>query len=242
MVSRLKNPYKSLEKDLDYRFRNKSLLEEALLHRSFRFENKGVTSDNQRLEFLGDAVLGFVAAAYVYEKFRDKQEGMLTSFRSQITSGRALARVARSIDLGEHIRMGKGEEQSGGRKRSSNLTDAMEAVIGAAHLDGGAKAVRKIFKKLFAPQLDGLSSDVWAGNPKGELQEYSQRRWKSSPRYRTIGKEGPPHAVVFTVEVVLHNSTMGKGKGRNKQQAETAAAINILKLLRRRRRSKFNIA
>lgn len=231
MVGRRKNPYSKLEKDIGYRFRRISLLEEALLHRSFRFENKGITNDNQRMEFLGDAVLGFITAAYVYKKFQDKQEGVLTSFRSQVTSGKALVDVARSINLGDYIKIGKGEEQSGGRKRHSNLADALEAVIGAAHLDGGIKAVEKIFKELFMPQLDSLSDDIWEGNPKGKLQEYSQRKWKTSPRYRIIRKEGPSHATTFTVEVFLHNGTIGTGKGGNKQNAETTAAINALKRL-----------
>jgi len=235
MVSRKKNPNSRLEKAIGYRFRKRSLLDTALIHRSFRFENGEVTSDNQRLEFLGDAVLSFVTAAYVYEKFVGKDEGFLTSLRSRITSGKALAKMARDICLGEYVKMGKGEERSGGRKRPSNLADALEAVVGAAFLDGGMKAVQKILKKLFVPQLDSLSDDVWAENPKGRLQEYSQRTWKKSPRYRVIRKVGPPHAIMFTAKVTLDGGIEGTGRGLNKQDAETKAAAHALSKLPEKR-------
>lgn len=236
MAIRRKNPYKDLEKGIGYRFRKRSLLEKALTHRSFRFENDGVTDDNQRLEFLGDAVLGLVTAAYVYETFQDRDEGVLTSFRSQTTSGKVLTDLAGNIYLGEYIKMGKGEESSGGRQRPSNLADALEAIIGAAYLDGEMKAVQRIFKKLFMPHVDSLSGDVWANNPKGKLQEYSQCRWKKSPRYRVMRKDGPPHATIFTAEVLLDDGIRGTGRGRNKQDAETQAAINSLKKLNRRKK------
>lgn len=236
MVGRLRNPYKQLEKLIGYSFRKRSLMEAALTHRSFRFENEGVEDDNQRLEFLGDAVLGLATAAYLYDKHEDKNEGALTSFRSQTTSGKALASVARSIGLGDHIRIGRGEEQSGGRKRSSNLCDALEAILGAAYLDGGMKAVGKIFAKLFIPQLDNLSGDVWADNPKGRLQEYAQRRWKRSPQYRVIRADGPAHAAVFTVEATVAGHLRETGKARNKQDAESRAATALLERLNRRDR------
>jgi ribonuclease-3 len=231
MVGRRKKTYDPLEKKLGYRFRKTALLEQALLHRSFRFENKDVSTDNQRLEFLGDAVLGFVAAAELYSRFQEDQEGVLTSYRSQITNGKALAEIARSIDLGEHIKMGKGEELSGGRKRQSNLADAFEAILGAAYLDGNIKAVHKIFSKLFLPLLDTLGGDVWADNTKGKLQEYCQRKWKSSPNYRTVKKEGPPHDATFTVQVRIPSGITAKGKGTNKQEGEMAAAHKALQLL-----------
>jgi len=241
MVVARRNPWKNLEKKIGYRFRKRRLLEAALVHRSFRFENRGITMDNQRLEFLGDAVLGFVSAAHLYKVFGDRDEGEMTAFRSRMTSGKALAALAREIELGEWLQMGKGEQRSGGHKRSSNLADALEAVIGAAYLDGGLRAVQKVFKTLFHPLLDGLSDDVWAENPKGKLQEYAQRRWKAGPKYRIVRKDGPPHASTFTVEVSVREHVYGTGKGRNKQAAETHAAEKALKHLqgggRRRRRS-----
>lgn len=209
-------------------------MEDALTHRSFRFENEGVESDNQRLEFLGDAVLGFITAFHVYQEHENEQEGFLTSFRSQITSGKALAKLALEIDLGKYIKIGKGEEQSGGRKRSSTLTDALEAVIGAAYLDGGIKAVQKIFSKLFMPYAESLDDDIAYVNPKGKLQEYSQRAWKTSPHYRIIKKEGPPHETIFTAEVILRSGLTGVGKARNKQEAEARAAREALRRLEAR--------
>ncbi|MCK5850120.1 MAG: ribonuclease III [Kiritimatiellae bacterium] len=223
-----RNPYSVLEKRLGYRFRNKNLLVAALTHRSFRFENREIDEDNQRLEFLGDAVLGYVAAGYLYEEFCDKNEGVLTSHRSRITSGKALASIAKGIGLGEYVKVGHGEEMSGGRDRASNLEDALESVIGAACLDGDIKAVQKIFKELFVPCIESLSEDVWEDNPKGKLQEHSQKLWKTSPRYRVTETEGPAHAAIFRVEVILTDGTCGRGEGSSKQAAERVAAHEAL--------------
>jgi ribonuclease-3 len=224
-------PYKELEKALGYRFRDGTRLEQALTHRSYRYEHEDLAFDNQRLEFLGDAVLDFIVAAYVFRRFDEEQEGVLTSVRSQTTSGEALAEIARSIGLGEHLKMGKGEEQCGGRERPSNLADALEAVVGAAFLDGGIRAAQRIMKTLFQAKLDALSGDMWAGNPKGKLQEVCQRTWKSSPVYRMVLREGPAHATVFTVEVLLPDGTSGTGRGRSKQVAQREAARAALKML-----------
>jgi ribonuclease III len=232
-----RGPYRELETRLGYRFRHARLLEEALTHPSYRFEQDQGGSDNQRLEFLGDAVLGFVAAAYLFEKHADRDEGSLTNLRSETTSGKALAAVARDLDLGAHIKMGRGEEHSDGRGRRSTLADALEAVVGAAYLDGGLKAVQKIFARVFQPLVDGLSGDVWSGNPKGKLQEYSQRRWKKSPIYTVVQREGPPHASVFTTEVRLDDGTKGVGRGINKQESEKSAAKDALERLSPRQAS-----
>jgi ribonuclease III len=224
-----KRPYRDFEKVLGYRFKDAALLEAALTHRSFRFENREVREDNQRLEFLGDAVLGLVTAAHLYERFADKDEGWLTSMRSQATSGKALAGVAKDLHIGDHIRFGKGEEQSGGRRRASNLTDTLEAVVGAAYVDGGMKAVEKLFRSVFVPRLLRLEGDVWADNPKGKLQEYFQRVLKSNPHYHVLRRDGPPHAVIFTVEVSAGDGRRGVGRGRNKHDGECQAAADWLK-------------
>lgn len=226
-----KNEYKVLEKKLGYRFKNRTLLTTALLHRSYRFENDDVVTDNQRLEFLGDAVLGFVAAARLYAMFPEDDEGVLTTYRSQITSGKALADLAADIDIGEYLKMGRGEIASGGRSRASNLADAFESVLGAAYLDGGVKAVDKIFTLLFLPCIAGLSGDVWADNPKGKLQDYAQRQLKTSPRYSIVKRDGPPHATVFTVEASLSDGVQAEGVGANKQEAETEAAKKMIEKL-----------
>jgi ribonuclease-3 len=228
LLGRKKSPHRDLEKAIGYGFTKTALLVSALTHRSYRFEHRDVTDDNQRLEFLGDAVLAFAAAAHLYEEMKETDEGVLTSIRSQMTSGRSLSQIAREIDMGRFLRMGKGEELSGGRDRASNLEDALEAVLGAAYLDGGSKAVRKIFKTLFVPRIERLSGDVFEDNPKGRLQEYAQRHWRRSPQYRIAERKGPPHAMIFTAEVVLDGEVRGRGEGLNKQQAEAAAAMSAL--------------
>ncbi len=223
-----KNPYKQFEKRLGYVFKRKSRLETALVHRSYRFENQGIKVDNQRLEFFGDAVLGMVAAAHVYRLYQDSDEGVLTEVRSQITSGKALAQIGKGLQLGEMLQVGVGEERSGGRDRPSNVADALEAVIGAAYLDGGTKAVKKIFAKLFVPYMDALSLDTSVDNPKGRLQEASQRLWKKGPLYRLISQQGPPHSRTFLVEVYVKGEKMGRGRGHSKQAAEARAAAKAL--------------
>ena len=219
---------RELEKKLGYRFRRYAWLLAALTHRSYRYEVSDVDVDNQRLEFLGDAVLGFLVAQYLFERYADRDEGFLTSLRSQAASGKALARIARDIELGRHVRMGKGEEASGGRKRRSTLADTLEALIGAAYQDGGLKAAQKILRTLFVPVLEDLSGDVFAHNQKGRLQEYAQRIWKAGPGYRLLRREGPAHASVFTVEVVLPDGRTALGQGTNKRQAEMRAAAAML--------------
>ena len=220
----MRNPYRPLEKKLGYRFSRKRHMETALTHRSFRFESTDIESDNQRLEFLGDAALGLLTGAYLFEKFPDFQEGELTRIRSQLTNTKTLARIAASINLGAFMRLGRGEQQSGGQRRCSNLSDCLEAVIGGAFVDGGLRAVKKIFQKLFAPEVESAVHDIWGENPKGALQEVSQRRWKASPRYRTIKEEGPAHERMFTVEAIINGQVVGTGHGFNKRAAEMEAA------------------
>jgi ribonuclease-3 len=226
-----KNPYAALEKSLGYRFKRAKRLESALTHRSFRFEIDPGLTDNQRLEFLGDAALGLVAAHYLYDTFPEFQEGGLTKLRSSIASTRALATFAARVHVGSYLRLGKGEQMSGGMERTSNLTDAMEAILGAAFLDGGIKAVEKIFKKLFVPYLKKTSITTLSDNPKGDLQEWAQKTYHSSPFYRLLSEEGPPHARIFRVEVIVAGRVMGAGEGNSKRAAETEAAIMALATL-----------
>ncbi len=222
-------PHADVEAAIGYKFRGRALLEQAMTHRSYRFEKPGVVHDNQRLEFLGDAVLGLLTAAYVYAEFPDRDEGGLTAFRSQVTSGKALALCARELKLGESVCIGKGEEKAGGRHRASILTDTLEAVLGAAYLDGGMRACEKVFAKCFAPRIAALSGDVWDTNPKGQLQDLAQRQWKSEPRYRTVQQEGPAHATMFTAEVIVNGASLGSGRGFSKQEAEKQAAQAALR-------------
>jgi len=226
------NPYRELEKRLGYKFSNRDLLEMALLHRSYRYEVKDVATDNQRLEFLGDAVAGFLVAAHLYRIHCEGDEGVLTEMRSRVTSGKAMAIAARDIQLGDFMRLGKGEEMAGGRKRETLLADGMEAVIGAAYLDGGIKAAEKIVAKVLIPMMSGKPDEDWMENPKGKLQELSQKLYSHGPEYRCISEEGPAHKKVFVVEAIVGGAKLGQGTGSSKRIAETEAAMmGVRKLL-----------
>ncbi len=228
--SLLQSPFKDLEKALGYRFRRRARLELALTHPSFRHEATDVSEDNQRLEFLGDAVLGMVVADHLVATHLEHAEGELTRLRSQIANTQALAVIARGIGLGEALRLGRGESQNGGAQRVGNLADALEAVIGAAYLDGGLKAAQKIFEKLFVPPLEKIT-DGDGENPKGSLQELCQKLWKINPEYRVVSAEGPAHARSYCVEAVIRGEVYGSGQGPNKRVAEsTAAAAALLRL------------
>jgi ribonuclease-3 len=226
------NPYRELEKRLGYKFSDREFLETALLHRSYRYEVKDVVTDNQRLEFLGDAIAGFLVAAHLYRLHCDGDEGVLTEMRSRLTSGKAMAAVALDIELGVFMRLGKGEEMAGGRKREALLADGLEAVIGAAYLDGGVKAAEKIVTKLLIPLLGEKPTEEWMDNPKGKLQELSQGLYSCGPEYRCVSEEGPPHRKVFVVEAIVGGARLGQGTGSSKRAAEIEAAIvGVRKLL-----------
>lgn len=206
----------------------------ALMHPSFRFESQDVKQDNQRLEFLGDAVLGLISSSYLFDRFPDLAEGPMTSLRSRLASGKALAKIASAIGLGQELKLGKGELQSGGQHRASNIADAMEAILGAAYVDGGLKAVTKIFKKLFLPMIDISPDDDWSDNSKGELQQIVQKKWKMNPTYRVTAREGPSHSNQFTIKVIINGKTIGTGKGSSKREAQQQAALKTILLLRKK--------
>lgn len=230
MLLRLrKNRYDALEKSIGYAFRRPALLEAALTHRSYRFETRDVAADNQRLEFLGDAVLGLVVAAELYRAHSDEDEGTLTELRSRLTSGKALGETAERAGLGPFIMLGKGEEQAGGRQRHSLLADAMEAVIGAAFLDGGLKAAERIVRTLFVLSPAIAAKEDWQGNPKGKLQELAQRRYGRGPDYRRIAEDGPAHRKTFSVEVLVDGVVMGAGTGMSRREAEVRAAAEAVR-------------
>ncbi len=233
VIRMLRPATSALEKRIGYTFRNKRLLAMALRHPSYRYEKGNVGGDNQRLEFLGDAVMGFVVAAHTYRQHEEMEEGALTSVRSRLTSGKALARIGDRVGLAERLRMGKGEDASGGRNRPSTIADALEAIVGAAYLDGGVRAVERIYHKLFVPELEGEDYDFWAENPKGKLQDVAQRTYHRGPVYRIIREDGPSHERRYTVEVSIGGTTMGVGSGVNKRDAESAAAAEALETIRR---------
>ncbi len=221
----------ALEESLGYTFRDRELLLTALTHPSSRDYNGNGDSDNQRLEFLGDAVIGFLVAADLYRRHQEHPEGVLTCIRSRVTNGRKLGGIARDIGLGEFIRMARGEIRMGGRKRVSTLADALESVFGAAYLDGGMPAVECIFQRLIGPTLCETYHDLWAENPKGNLQCLSQRLLRQDPVYRVTAQDGSRHKPVFTVEVLLRDEVVGQGNGSSKRHAQFAAARMALKTL-----------
>jgi ribonuclease-3 len=154
------------------------------------------------------------------------REGALTTLRSQITSAKPLAEIAAACDVGRHLKLGKGERQSGGQERPSNLTDALEAVIGAAYEDGGLDAVETIFDRLFVPYVKSAEQSQHLDNPKGALQELVQQRWKTAPRYHVVTEEGPSHDRLYTVEIRINNHVFGRGTASNKRDAQAEAARN----------------
>ena len=221
--------YTELEKGLGYTFRDKKLLENALSHSSYANEMRDGRSSNERLEFLGDSVLGFVAADFLYHLYPDKPEGDLTRIRADLVCERNLARCAAAIRLGDFLLLGHGEDHGGGRKRDSIVSDAMESVLAAAYLDGGFEAAKGIIHRL-------ILSDLPKGRPgnfdyKTMLQELIQREKDQVIQYDLIGQSGPDHDKVFQVQVLRNGVVIGTGEGRSKKKAEQAAAHEAVKAL-----------
>jgi ribonuclease-3 len=210
-------------------FRDPSLIARALTHRSYLNEHPQVAfEDNERLEFLGDAVLDFVVGAWLYNRFPELPEGRLTSLRAALVKTDTLAGFAAQIGLSEQLRLGKGEIESGGRQRQSLLCNAFEALIGALYLDQGLEVIRAFLAELLPDEVDRVMADERDRDAKSILQEWSQARLGRTPRYRTVHAEGPDHARQFTVEVSIGEQVVGKGIGPSKQIAAQAAASDAL--------------
>ena len=219
-----------LEERIGYKFRNPLLLAEALTHPSLGHETQQRHFDNQRLEFLGDAVLQLVITEYLFQYFADQPEGQLTKLRSRLVSRDALKHHAATLDLGRFLLMGRGEEASGGRSRTSTLADAFEALIGAIYLDGGLEKTRQFILAQARENLEQLAEEPVDINPKGQLQELLQSISPQSPVYETISESGPEHDKRFVVQAIWEGIVLGQGSGRSKKQAETAAAVEALDL------------
>ncbi len=216
---------RELESKLGYRFRDPSVLSQALTHRSHvHVTGMQRIQSNERLEFLGDAVLGLVVNRFLYERFRDKEEGDLTKIKSLLVCGPTLSRVAEQLSLGEHLLLSRSEESSGGRHRESILADAMEAVLGAVYLDGGLAAVEKVITEQILVNVNDSIQERSRRNYKSLLQEELQARFKTPPRYKISTTSGPDHARHFTVKVMLRGTVLGVGSGTSKKQAEQRAA------------------
>ncbi|MSP11582.1 MAG: ribonuclease III [Chloroflexi bacterium] len=215
-----------IQRILDVRFKQPELLQEALTHRSFLNElptNMGAP-DNERLEFLGDAVLALTTAEYLYQRFRDLAEGPLTNLRAALVRQEALARIARQLNLGEYLYLGRGEDIGGGRNRPAILCATFEAVIGALYLDQGLEVAREFWLRYAIQELDRIQRTEGQRDSKSMLQEQSQGAWQLTPVYRTVSEQGPDHAKEFTVEVWIGERNLGRGTGHSKQSAEQVAA------------------
>jgi ribonuclease-3 len=219
----------ALQTNLGIDFKDSSLLQQALVHRSYLNENPTSNmSSNERLEFLGDAVLGFVVASELYARFPELPEGELTKLRSALVRGETLSRIALFLNLGDYLYLGRGEEESGGRYRPRNLSCALEAVIGAVFLDQGLDVTKEFILRLLKGKLERITEDKSVSDYKSRLQQLIQADHRVTPSYRTIAELGPDHAKVFTVEVLVGELVIGRGHGRSKRSAEMDAARNAL--------------
>ncbi len=222
----------SLLKSLGVELRQGALLEQAFVHRSYLNEAPELDLEsNERMEFLGDAVLGLIISERLYRDYPALSEGHLSQVRALLVRWDSLAQAADRISLGDYLIMGRGEEMSGGRARPSNLAGALEALIGAAFLDGGMTKARKLVLQLLKPELEKIAAGAVAIDSKSELQHVVQARWHEIPKYQLISSVGPDHAKTFTVEVLAHSEVLGRGEGRNTKQAELAAARQALETL-----------
>ena len=221
---------KSFEDVISYKFNNKSLLETALTHSSFVNENRKYASeDYQRLEFLGDSVLGFLTAEYLFSK-ENITEGIMTRMRSELVSEKALYKVAKAIDLGKYIRIGKGEEHMGGRERPSVLSDIVESVTAAIYLDSGMDAAKDFVMRFVLNDVHMASAEV-SDDYKSALQELIQHDPSNILSYELIEEKGPDHSKTFTFAALLNGEVVGTGSGSTKKSAEQAAARNALEKL-----------
>ncbi|PWL41702.1 MAG: ribonuclease III [Clostridiales bacterium] len=219
-----------LEDKIGYQFKNKNLLWQALTHSSYANEGKKHGRNNERLEFLGDSVLSVIVAKHLFLKYKDIPEGELTKLRASLVCEKALDVFAQQLGLGEYLRLGKGEEMTGGRSRPSILADAFEAVIAALYLDGGYQAAQKFVLSFIPENLDVKSANQLA-DYKTTLQEIIQQNREEKIEYVLADEKGPDHAKVFTAEVLLNSNVIGVGEGSSKKQAEQNAAREALKLM-----------
>ena len=221
--------YKALEEALGYQYKNKALLLQALSHSSYAKEvYKDSLGSYERLEFLGDSILGFVTAEYLWRTFPTKPEGELTRIRAELVCEKNLAMVAKQVRLGDYLLLGHGEAQGGGRNRSGILCDVMEALIAAAYLDSNFTEAKGIVHRLILPMLDRISQNR---DYKTELQELIQRKKDQHLNYEVLEETGPDHCKEFLVRVCLNGKEVGRGSGSSKKRAEQAAAQDALQLL-----------
>ncbi len=215
-------------------FKNKKLFDQAFTHRSFLNETKEKVSSNERLEFLGDSIISFVISEYLFNKYPQVNEGILTNMRSLLVNTKSLAKVARELNLGEYLKLSKGEEDSKGRQNQSLLADSFEAFVGALLLDSGIEQTKDFLIQVFSQRVQDLEKERSFKDPKSLLQEYVQSRKQNSPQYKVIDELGPAHSRVFTMGVFIGNKLFAEGKGKSKQEAEENAATLALENLKQK--------
>lgn len=220
---------KKLEKIIGYRFRNRLFLNQALTHKSYANEQyKSKFADNERLEFLGDAVLGIVISRVLYDEYPSKDEGVLTQYRSQLVKGTTLGNIAKHLHIGDYLLLGKGEERSGGRRHISNLLCALEALIGAIYLDGDIKPASNFIRHVFKSELELVKEGKGSKDYKSTLQQLVLKKFKNVPTYNIISEIGPDHKKHFIVEILIMGKRYGVGSGPNKKTAQQQAAKEAL--------------
>ncbi|MBT5346770.1 ribonuclease III [bacterium] len=218
---------KSLQSKLNYQFEDTSILETALTHKSFSNENQNIQS-NERLEFLGDAVLELVVTKYLFEKFPDRQEGYLTSLRSALVRGKNIAMVLENLDVLEYIKLSFGEQRSNGSKKSYIQANVYEAIVGSIYMDGGYEKASKFIFETVIPTLEGILEEQAHIDSKSHLQEIAQERFNLTPTYHLQKESGPDHSKQFEMGVFFFDKLIAKGNGSSKQKAEIEAAYNAL--------------
>jgi len=226
-------PYQKIEKTIGIKFKNKALLKNAFIHRSYLNEHPKINlPSNERLEFLGDAVLELWVSQQIFHLFPDYPEGKLTNLRAQVVCTSSLAQVAKRLNLGQFLLLSKGEEKEGGRKNASLLANTVEALIGALFEDQGMNAAARFLKKHIGPQIKAAAAKPTFKDYKSLLQELVQRKKKITPEYRLIKSTGPDHQKKFTFGVFIKKKKIGEGRGHSKQEAQQKAAQKALKQIK----------
>jgi ribonuclease III len=227
-----KKALKVLQKKIHYRFKSLDLLDQGLRHKSYVHENiEASGQDNERLEFLGDAVLDLVISHLIMERHPDYPEGNLSRLRAAVVNEARLAKIAGELALGDYLLLGKGEEMTGGRQKSSILAAALEAILATVYLDGGFKKAWQVISRLFSFHLDRAEQEGFYQDFKTKLQEFSQEALKATPRYMLVKEFGPDHDKVFGVKVMIQDKVAGVGAGKSKKEAEQRAAQRTLQKL-----------
>ncbi len=227
-----KSRLRELQKKIGYRFKSLDLFNQSLRHKSYVHENvRGEKGDNERLEFLGDAVLGLVIGHLIMDRYPDYPEGSLSRLRAAVVNETRLAEIARDLSLGKYLLLGKGEEMTRGREKASILSSTLEAVLAAVYLDGGFKKASRVISHLFSLPLEMAEKESFYQDFKTKLQEFSQETLKATPRYVMSKEFGPDHKKIFGAKVVIQGKVVGVGAGKTKKEAEQRAAQRTLKKL-----------